>query len=555
MRQNETVNPSTAIAQVLVDELIAGGLTDAVLSPGSRNAPLSMALFEADQLGRLRLHVRIDERTAGFLALGLARISGRPVAVVTTSGTAVANLHPAVVEADMSGVPIVLLTADRPPMLRDVGANQVIDQVRIFGNSLRFFHEFQTPGSVIGQNARWRSMVCRALAHAVGASGTPGPVQLNVSLADPLMPGGDTWVELLDGRGGPWTFIDEGAVTDTPIPMPQAGEKCLFLADFTHPLAGPLAAAGHLVVSEAAGAAGAQVLDAGLHLLADEAFMARHRPDRVIVLGRPTLYRQVTNLLTDPRVWVDLVAATSGWRGIAGNARRVAVTLGTGSAATDHDWALAWTGANAAAADVVAKTLDGQPISASPRLARELIALMVDRSLLVVGSSQPGRDIGLAASPRDGLRLTANRGAAGIDGTISTAIGSALAFAGPTVAYLGDVTFLHDLTGLVIGPKEPRPDLTIVVSNNDGGAIFSTLESGDPLHSNAFERVFGTPHHADLGSLVRGTGADHRLVSSVDELAPALADPAGIRVVEVRTTRANLREFNAELKRAVAAVL
>jgi 2-succinyl-5-enolpyruvyl-6-hydroxy-3-cyclohexene-1-carboxylate synthase len=168
------VNPSTAIAEVVVDELLAGGVTDAVLCPGSRNAPLSMALHRADRAGRLRLHVRIDERTAGFLALGLARSAGRPVPVVTTSGTAVANLHPAVVEADLSGVPIVVISADRPPWLRDVGENQTIDQVRLFGTALRFFHEFETSTVVAGQNARWRSMVCRALAAGTGAH--PGPV-------------------------------------------------------------------------------------------------------------------------------------------------------------------------------------------------------------------------------------------------------------------------------------------------------------------------------------------------------------------------------------------
>src|ERR1700712_507688 len=150
------VNPSTALARVLVDELIACGIVDAVLAPGSRNAPLSMALHDADATGRLRLHVRIDERTAGFLAVGLARGSGYPVAVVTTSGTAVANLHPAVLEAHHGGVPLLLLTADRPPWLRDVGANQAIDQRNLFGHALRLFHEFAVPGRVAGQNAGWR---------------------------------------------------------------------------------------------------------------------------------------------------------------------------------------------------------------------------------------------------------------------------------------------------------------------------------------------------------------------------------------------------------------
>src|SRR6478736_6786276 len=297
-RDNEAVNPSTALARVLVDELIAGGVTDAVLAPGSRNAPLSFALAEADTAGRIRLHVRIDERTAGFLALGLARGSGRPVAVCTTSGTAVANLHPAVLEAHHGGVPMVVLSADRPPRLRDVGANQTIDQARIFGPALRFFHEFGVPIRSGRQNASWRSMVCRALAHAGGAAtGVPGPVQLNLPLDEPLVPdhdrGEDDWPESLAGAGVPWTAYPEVTRSGPPIPAPAAGERVLFVADLTHPAAEAIARAGHPVVSEAGGAAGRHILAAGLHLLDAPRFLAAHRPERVIVLGRPTLYRSV----------------------------------------------------------------------------------------------------------------------------------------------------------------------------------------------------------------------------------------------------------------------
>src|SRR6478736_3215625 len=209
------VNPSTALARVLVDELIACGITDAVLAPWSRNAPLSMALHDADATGRLRLHVRIDERTAGFLAVGLARGSGRPAVVVTTSGTAVANLHPAVLEAHHGAVPLLVLSADRPPWLRDVGANQTIDQRTVFGSALRFFHEFAVAQQVSGQNAAWRAMVSRAVGAARGAGGVGGPVQLNLPLAEPLLP--DTtdvpdqppadWPESLAGRDGPWTTV------------------------------------------------------------------------------------------------------------------------------------------------------------------------------------------------------------------------------------------------------------------------------------------------------------------------------------------------------------
>ncbi|MEP6979217.1 MAG: 2-succinyl-5-enolpyruvyl-6-hydroxy-3-cyclohexene-1-carboxylic-acid synthase [Nakamurella sp.] len=557
------MNPSTAIAEVVVDELIANGVTDAVLSPGSRNAPLSMALHRADRDGRLRLHVRIDERTAGFLALGLARTTGRPVPVVTTSGTAVANLHPAVAEADLIGVPLLVISADRPAWLRDVGENQTIDQVRLFGSSLRFFHEFETSTAVAGQNARWRSMVCRALAHATGAGGRPGPVQLNLCLAEPLLPdagsagGPAEWPEPLTGRGGPWTVI--GAETAEPapgIPAPQPGERVLVVADLMHPGAAALAAVGHLVISEAGGAAGAGVLAAGGHLLAHAEFIKVNRPDRVIVLGRPTLSRPVSALLGDPAVHVDVVGSAVGWRGANGNVRRLAPTLAAGVAPVPDDWSQLWRTADQTAAAAVARVSDRSPLAASPVLARELVGGLADGTLLVVGSSQPVRDLGAASRARDGLRVLANRGAAGIDGTISTAIGAALAHRGPAVAYLGDLTFLHDVTGLVIGAQEPRPDLTIVVSNNDGGGIFGILESGLPQHSDAFERVFGTPHGADLGAFVRGAGHRHRAVDNRAELSASLsAVPDGIEVIEVRTDRIALPALLAELKSAVAGAL
>lgn len=547
------------MAEVLVDELVAGGVTDAVLCPGSRNAPLSMALHRADRAGRLRLHVRIDERTAGFLALGLARSAGRPVPVVTTSGTAVANLHPAVVEADLSGVPIMVISADRPPWLRDVGENQTIDQVRLFGTALRFFHEFEASTAVAGQNARWRSMVCRALAAGTGVQ--PGPVQLNVCLAEPLLPGAEpegqgSWPEPLTGRDGPWTTVEAVPSPVPGIPAPARGERVLVVADLVHPAAAPLAAAGHLVVSEAGGAAGAGVLAAGGHLLADPGFGTVNRPARVIVLGRPTLSRPVSALLSDPAVHVDVVAPAVGWRGANGNVRRLAPSLAPGPSPVSDRWTDRWRSADAAAAAAVGRICDAAALSASPVLARELVAAVPDGTLLIVGSSQPVRDLSAAAVARDGVRLLANRGAAGIDGTVSTAIGAALAHGGPAVAYLGDLTFLHDVTGLVIGPHEPRPDLTIVVSNNDGGGIFGVLEPGLPQYSESFERVFGTPHGADLGALVSGLGHRYRLVDDRAQLVEALAAPApGIQVLEVRTDRQGLPGLLSEMRTAVAAAL
>lgn len=572
------MNPSTAFARVLVDELIAGGMTDVVLAPGSRNAPLSIALYDADSAGRIRLHVRIDERTAGFLAVGLARGTGRPVAVCTTSGTAVANLHPAVLEAHHGGVPLLVLSADRPPVLRDVGANQVIDQRSVFGSALRFFHEFGVAAERGGQNAMWRSMVCRALAHTSGAgTGFAGPVQLNLPLVEPLLPDGDDggWPETLDGRGDavgdrcPWTVIDTAAPDEVltgvevpaghpMIPAPAPGERVLFVGDLTHPAAGPLAALGHVVLSEAGGAAGSAVVSTGMHLLAVPGFLEPGLPDRVVVLGRPTLYRQISALLADSMIEVDVLASPFGYADPTGKARRVAPVLAPLAGPGDTEFVQFWRAAQHSAAQQVSKIVGELDLACSPRLAAEVVARVPGGTTLVLGSSQPPRDVGLACAPRDGLRVVANRGVSGIDGMVSTAIGVALGSggdAGPTVALMGDLTFLHDLTGLVIGPHEPRPDLTIVVSNNGGGGIFHTLEPGEPLHDRAFERVFGTPHDVQLAGIVESAGWEHILATSEEELADALVEPSGIRVVEVPTARTDLRAVHARIRAAVSAAV
>lgn len=558
------MNPSTALAWVLVDELVACGLAQAVLAPGSRNAPLALALHAADAAGRLRLHVRIDERTAGFLAVGLARGSGRPVVVVTTSGTAVANLHPAVLEAAHGQVPLIVLSADRPPWLRDVGANQTVDQHGIFGPALRLFHEFAVPATRPGQQAHWRSMVGRAWSAAAGSwGGPPGPAQLNLPLTEPLLPDGPDgpadWPEPLTGRTGPWTGTVSPVLADAPaVPAPETGERVLFVADLTHPWAALVADAGHLVIGEAGGAAGGRVLACGIHLLSVPSFLDLARPDRVIVLGRPTLFRSVQAMLGDPRSTVDVVAHPGTYADPAGSVRTVAAGLPDLSGLPDDEWAARWRDADAKAGNAVAGLVDELDLSASPRLVRDLTALLPARSTLVLGSSQPPRDFALTARARDGLRIVANRGVAGIDGMVSTAIGVALAAGradGPTVALLGDLTFLHDLTGLVIGPDEPRPDLTIVVGNNDGGAIFGTLEPGRPAHAHAFERVFGTPHRTDLAAAVDAFGHRHTEVRSTGQLAEALRNPGGLQVIEVLTSRADLAPTLARLADAVRAAL
>jgi 2-succinyl-5-enolpyruvyl-6-hydroxy-3-cyclohexene-1-carboxylate synthase len=538
------VNPSTNHARLVVDELVRVGVTDAVLCPGSRNAPMSFALHAADAAGRLRLHVRIDERTAGFLALGLALRSGRPVPVCTTSGTAVANLHPAVLEASYAGVPLLVLSADRPQDVIGTGASQTIEQARLFGGAVRLA---VTAGS--GDPARARSFVARVVAAATGATGgPPGPAHLNLPFAEPLVPGGAGEEPAGRPGGEPWTRLPSAVRQAEPLPLDPSAPTLV--------IAGHGAPDGLLdlpvpVIAEPGSAAWPAAVRTGPWLLGAAARALR--PAQVVVAGRPTLHRPVQRLFADPDVAVHVLADPQGmpWTDVAGTVRAVGALP---PLRPDPSWTERWRSADAAAADALDKALDDPAAPGGLRLARALVASLPHGAQLVLGSSNPVRDVALAAIPRQDVAVLANRGVAGIDGTVSTAVGAALVHDGPAYALLGDLTLLHDNTGLVIGPDEPRPDLTIVVLNDDGGGIFGLLEQGDPAHAAAFERVFGTPHGVDIAALCAATGTGHAL-ADVPEVAAALAPAPGLRVVEVRAGRRELREGHAQLRATVAAAL
>jgi 2-succinyl-5-enolpyruvyl-6-hydroxy-3-cyclohexene-1-carboxylate synthase len=578
--------PSVALAAALVDELVRCGVTEAVLAPGSRSAPLAFALVEADARGRLRLHVRIDERSAGFLALGLAKASGAPVAVVTTSGTATANLHPAVLEAGESGVALVVLTADRPPELRSTGASQTVDQVKLYGGAVRMFHEVGAPTGRPEENAYVRALTCRAVATAVGGlAGRPGPVHLNLALREPLVPepaaspvagpSGLLPAELA-GRpgGGPWTSVSSAGSPEPPA-ADQWPARCLVVAGDGDPDQGAAAARlaesrGWPLIAEPSSGArtGPNALRVGHLLLGADGWVGQHLPQRVLVVGHPTLHRQVADLLRRPEVRVEVVAS-AGWWPDAG--RSAAVVLpdvpvqGGHHPELDPGWLRAWQMADTTACAVVASVhapADGPGGVAELSgtvVAADLLAALPAGSLLVAGSSMPVRDLA-HAQPRDGVTVLANRGAAGIDGTVSTAIGAALAWqsggGGLAFALMGDLTVLHDANGLILGPDEPRPDLSIVVVNNDGGAIFSLLEQGSAPFAAMYERVFGTPHGVDLAALCGATGTPHTRVSSTAELVSAATDPrGGLQVVEIRVGRAFDRARAARVRTGVAAAL
>ena len=573
------MNPSTALATVVVDELVRAGVREAVLCPGSRSAPFAYALQDADRAGRLRLHVRVDERSAAFLALGLAKLTRCPVPVFTTSGTAVANLHPAVLEASHAAVPLIVISSDRPPELQGTGASQTTDQNGFFGTAVRMFHQFGAPENRDGQNAVWRSVVDRLCAAATGTGRVDaGPVHLNAPLREPLVPDVPDpdvasvaeWTESLDGRdeGAPWVRVQPLRGQGEPLGL--VPKTLVLLGDLPDPAMAVqvmelVAAAGWPVIAEPFGAHDRSTLvPHGPLLLTAGEWLSRHLPERVLVVGRITLSRAVGALLRNPAVAVEIVAAQSSWPDPSHVASVVHPFEALGASViqgrqVDEQWARDWFNAG----ELVAKAAEAVIAQSWPSglaIAAAVLAELPTDARLFVGSSNAVRDVDLALAPSlrsAPLTIVASRGLAGIDGCVSTAIGIALAQPGrPAYALMGDLTFLHDCNGLLIGPHEPRPDLTIVVTNDDGGGIFTLLEPGEPNRAMDFERVFGTPTGASIVDICRAHGVEHVLASTATDLSAVVGQrPDGLRVVEVRVDRSGHRDLHAELRMTAAGSL
>lgn len=587
---------------VLVDQLIRSGVREAVLCPGSRNSPLNLAFVEAERVGRVRLHVRTDERSAAFLALGLAKVSRQPVPVVMTSGTAVANCLPAMVEATLSGVPLVVLSANRPLSMLGSGANQTIDQAEIFGthsvctlNAGELALEGAVADAGTGQAAKRTDAAAelRDLVRKLTAAATDpidgGGAHLDVPLREPLVP--PTLDELSLWAGGIAAAEDaettEGAHDSHAPGQPARGSRKLpygqvevdlsrrtlviagsvsdvawarsimdELADVPT-IAEPVAPAPDFPVHSAA------VDMFSTQVVSDGAHSAVTTPEQIVVIGRPTLHRGVTKLLANKDINVIALSDTRNVTDVFNNVDEVGSTVRPRGEQPES-----WLQVARAISDMgVNQVRDGlaerEPFTAVHAVAVVADALR-DGDLLVLGASTAVRDASRAGLPFDGVQAIANRGAAGIDGTISTAVGAAMAHAHAdptairaprTIAVMGDLTFAHDLGGLNIGPLEPRPDnLLIVLTNDSGGGIFETLEPGaENLRTfadgtAAFERVFGTPLDLDFAELCAGFGVEHKLATSVEELATAIDEHAeigesGITVLEVKVSRRGRQEI------------
>ncbi|MCV6966623.1 2-succinyl-5-enolpyruvyl-6-hydroxy-3-cyclohexene-1-carboxylic-acid synthase [Mycobacterium intermedium] len=551
------MNPSTTQARVVVDELIRGGVRDVVLCPGSRNAPLAFALQDADRAGRIRLHVRIDERTAGYLAIGLAigaPDGPAPVCVAMTSGTAVANLGPAVVEANYARVPLIVLSANRPYELLGTGANQTMEQLGYFGSQVRATISLglaeDAPDKLAGFNATWRSATCRVLVAATGSrTANAGPVHFDIPLREPLVPDPEPLgAAVPPGRpdGRPWTYTPP-VTFDQPLEIDLSPDTVVIAGHGAgvHPNLAELP-----TVAEPTAPA---YSNNPLHPLA----LSRLRPQQVIMLGRPTLHRPVSALLADPKVPVYALTTGPRWPDVSGNSQATgtrAVTTGSPNPA----WLRRCAEVNRQALAAVHEQLAAHPLTTGLHVAAAVATALRPGDQLVLGASNPVRDAALVGLDARGIKVGSNRGVAGIDGTVSTAIGAALAHervgkgVARTIALIGDLTFVHDSSGLLIGPTEPTPrNLTIVVSNDNGGGIFELLEQGDPRFSDVSARIFGTPHDVDVGALCRAYHVESRQLE-VDDLQAALDEPAaGLRVLEVKADRSSLRQLHAAIKAAL----
>ncbi len=570
-----TRDATTAFAVTLVDEWVRAGLDHAVVAPGSRSTPLALALADHP---RVRLHVVLDERSAGFLALGIGRATGRPAVVLCTSGTAAAGFHAAVLEAGHGGVPLLVCTADRPPELRGVGAPQTIDQVGLFGTAPRLALDVPPPEDRPGVGDEWRALAARAW----GATGgpAPGPVHLNLGFRAPLVPTGAPLVEA-PGRPG-------GAAWSMVAP-PGGGPRPELVAEVAEWVAG--AARGWIVAGWGAGVtpevAHRFAAAAGWPLLADplsglrtgpalstadallrmEGFAAAHAPDAVLRLGAPptskaTAARVVppvpvlridpTGLPRDPAGADTWLIAADPDALLAAVADRIGDRLGDRGGA----WGDEWAHAEAVARRALDAHLDADDEPFDGRIARDVLAAAPDGTDLFVASSMPVRDLDTFGAPRSGVHLHANRGVNGIDGLVSTVLGLAVGRPDrPTVGLLGDLAFLHDANGL-LGARGRGIDAVLVVVDNDGGGIFSFLPQA--ARAEHFEALFGTPHGIDLGALARVHGLAVDEVTRARDLAPVLTaaiDAGGVRVVHVRTDRARNVARHRDALAAVAAAL
>jgi 2-succinyl-5-enolpyruvyl-6-hydroxy-3-cyclohexene-1-carboxylate synthase len=578
----DRTNRNTALASAMVEELARCGVRDAVLSPGSRSTPLAMALWRQSAIDA---RVVVDERSAGYFALGAAQATGSPVALLCTSGTAAANLHPAVCEADQAGVPLIVLTADRPPELRGIGAGQTIDQIGLYGPAVRWFCEVGTHDADDSGLLHLRSVACRGFAAAAGDP-RPGPVHLNVAWRDPLGPeprAGDVTAGsalALNGReGGPG---GDRPLTAVPRAAPAPAEALIdALADRIRAAPHGLIVAGRIADRSAAPQIAALARATGYPILAEPTSQLRLGPhDRSLVVAAyepiararpeqlapdlvlrfgdlPTckpLRQWLSSLPQAPQIVID---ALGGWNEptrIAGAIIRAdptqlssALVARLDGAATEPPWADAWLAAAEAAEAAIGAELAGLDRPTEPGVHAALGRLYADGDLVYTASSMPIRDQeAFLPAGEANVLLLANRGANGIDGLISSGIGAAAASGQPSWIVTGDVGLFHDMNALASLRHTDAP-VRIVVINNDGGGIFEFLPQAGEIERDEFEALLGTPQGLDLERVAALYGLRYERVTDLGQLTGATADTALVEVPVDRRANLALHERLGEL--------
>jgi 2-succinyl-5-enolpyruvyl-6-hydroxy-3-cyclohexene-1-carboxylate synthase len=530
-----------AFAATLVDELGRCGLREVCIAPGSRSAPLAIAFARNSSI---RVWMHIDERCAGFFAVGMAKASGRPVAVLCTSGTAAAELHPAVVEAAHSRTPLLLLTADRPPELREVGANQAIDQARLYGTAVRWYFDPGTPIEGRGASRLWRRLAARALAEAQGSPA--GPVHLNLPFREPLItspddpadatPAQQPATRVRRGRSEPTLEVVESvaaALNTARRPLVVAGEMRdgehlrLALDALLRRLDAPLLAEPSSQLRRRSAVGLVEAYDA---LLRDPEWADAHEPDLVLRLGAPPTSKPLNQLLARSAAPTLVLDPDGGWRDpdqLAGELIRCEVEpllhqVATRLQESPQGWQQEWRDAGAVAVAALDRRLAGTALHEG-HVVRALARELPERATVFVGSSMPIRDVDTFWPPAaPGQRFLGNRGASGIDGLVSSGLGAAaVAAEGDTVVLLvGDLSLYHDMNGLW-AIRRHGLRAVVVVLDNDGGGIFNFLPQAE--HSDVFEELFGTPLGLRLEDVARLYDLQFTSVREAEEIAGALS--------------------------------
>jgi 2-succinyl-5-enolpyruvyl-6-hydroxy-3-cyclohexene-1-carboxylate synthase len=549
-RPRPSDSPASDYATAFLGELVRLGIRDLVLCPGSRSQALALAAAEFERAGLLRLRVRIDERSAGFLAIGLARESRTPVVIVTTSGTAVANLLPAVLEASHSGIPLVVVTADRPAELLGIGANQATVQAGIFGSAVRRQWDVAAPASADGAVELAADVLT-----GLRTAGEGGPVHVNLAFRDPLS-GAGRRPAIIPGAWLPALPLDPESIEPGPLTVvvagTEAGERAEAVArQLGAPLLAEVASGAHF---------GPNLVTAYRDLLREPGF--GDRIERVVVFGHPTLSREIPALLH--RADVEAIVVRGAGRDAydpGRSARIVADLIVTGEAPREsRAWVGPWVHASRellAVEEAPAASLSDDRIERAdfarvqlerlrePVTRRMLVeavwAITWPHDRLVLGASRLIRDLDRVA-PGKRIPVFANRGLAGIDGTIATATGIALAAEdserpGVTRVLLGDLTLLHDAGSLAPTPGETLPRMQVIVGNDGGGTIFDDLEVAGSADPELFDRVLYTPQAVDFAALAAAYGWEHRLAATRSELDDALSGAGSRVLIEVPLAR------------------